>query len=632
MAQQKLSSVVQFKAVVGSSFKTATAAVTGNLDDIRSEYGEIQAAQNKLHKFAGFDMRGLADAKKAMHEAQRETDRLGRELKATAKPTKKLQNAFARAQRNAEKATKAYRKQSGELTILSHDLKKAGINTKDLEGEFDRLADEASRTERRIQGLQKALDAGVGKKFRAVAASVGQTTVAFGASAAAMSTAVTMTNKLTGEQTALAQSLNVSADGFAAWSGLAKEIGFDSERVGDLMEELNNKIGESAGLEEITPVTESLQMLGLSFGELNALKPEEQFLRVAQAVKELDDHQKATSAADILMGGEANKFFGYLRSREEGMEELLAQQKRLNVLSDDGRAGAQRYNVAFARFSTVVSSVWQEVSGLIGGALAPVVEEWGPKLADWVRENREGFSGIGDTVRKLVPAVVSFGRGMVTVFQGVASAVTFAANAVGGFDNLAVALAAVAGGKVALSMFQFGRSIVTAGNALWPVASTALPALAAGIKAVGVAMLTTPVGWITVAVVALGAAVYRVVAVWDDLKAAFASGDGFFDTAIKMGKVFFGIDGKDEESSKPAAQFDTPPSNTHGYEPAAPRQVSVPAASGAPSAFAGTTTIDVGGIQIVSAPGMSVDELSDAVIKKINMLKRDARQRALYDE
>ena len=68
----------------------------------------------------------------------------------------------------------------------------------------------------------------------------------------------------------------------------------------------------------------------------------------------MPDGQQASAAADILMGGEANKFFGYLRSRKEGVDQILAQQKRLNVLSKEGRAGAAAYNTAFSQLTTVI--------------------------------------------------------------------------------------------------------------------------------------------------------------------------------------------------------------------------------------------------------------------------------------
>jgi len=619
VTKQRLSAVVEFGAAVGSSFSTATKAVQGDLSGISSAFQDIKAKQDKLHKFAGFDMKALGRAKREMVESRGEAQRLGEQLAQTANPNRKLRAEFERAQRKADKTAKAYGRQKGQLSILNHELKKAGVNTHDLEGEFDRLSEGVAKAERRMKAFQGVVRADVGGSFRNMAGHAARFTAVVGASVGAVGAAVTMTNKMTGEQTALAQSLNVSADGLAAWGGLAKEMGFEVDNVGDLMEELNNKIGESAGLEEITAVTESLQILGLTFEELQNLSPEEQFRRVAEAVKELDDHQAAVSAADILMGGEANKFFGYLRSRKEGVDELLAQQKQLNVLSDEGRAGAQKYNVAFAKFSTVIASTTQEISGLIGGALAPVIEEWGPKLADWVRENRSAFSEIGTTVKELVPAVVSFGSGLASVFRTVGTVISWTAGMLGGFDNLAIAVAVTLGAKTMLSVVQFGQSLWAAGAALQPIIAMALPGLVAGIKAVGIAFASNPIGLVLTGITL---AVVRLITIWDDLKKSFAEG-GFLGAVGR----YFDFFGGDEAAKTPG------PGGAAGGG-----GVSVPAMAGAlsipdlPSMSGGAQiTQRVEGIHVYAAPGQSADEIADAVMRKLDERTRDARRGALYD-
>lgn len=662
--KKKLSSVVKFSAVVGSSFRAASATVRGGLSHVSEAYRNIKGNQEKLHRFAGFDMKGLAQARRDMRAAEADVQRLEAAMTATAKPSKKLTREFETAQRKAKRCSAAYDAQRNELAGLAAHLKKAGVNTRDLEGEFDRMGQEAAKAERRLKAMKGVLDADVGGSFKNAAGQIGRMGAAVGAGVGVVGTAVTMTNKLTAEHTALAQSLGVSADGLTAWGGLAKEAGYDADAVGDLFEELNNKLGESAGLGEITPVTESLQILGLSFEELQGLKPEEQFERVAEAIQNLDDHAQAVSAADILMGGEANKFFGYLRTREQGVGALLAQQKRLNVLSQEGRAGAQKYNVAFGRFGTVVSSVTQEVFGLIGGALAPVVDEWGPKLADWVRANRSGFSEIGASVGRLVPAIVSFGRGVVSVASFVGRAVNGLASVFGGFENVAIAVGVALSAKAAVSLFTFGQSLFTAGQAIAPLISTALPGLVGGIKAVGLAIMSNPLGLVIAGVVA---GVWRLISAWDELKKSFATGGAW--GAVK---TFFGFGGDDEDAEDadetggkkplPGAAMQAartggsmPPTVVPSAQPVSVQPVVVGAASrrasqdspkaqpmttqpyvmpevSQPQAIRQTTVqMDVGGITVHATPGQDEETIANKVLAKLQALQRDARHRALYD-
>ncbi|UIJ38529.1 hypothetical protein LWC08_02880 [Desulfobaculum bizertense] len=635
--KKNLSSVVKFNAVVGSSFRAASATVRGDLSHVSEAYRTIKGQQEKLHRFAGFDMKGLALARRDMKNAAKDLSRLEAELAATAKPSKKLTREFERAQRKAKRTSKAYHSQKNELSTLSRQLRRAGVNTRDLEGEFDRMGQEVAKAEHRLKAMKGVLDADIGGSFRNVAGQVGRLGAAVGAGVGVVGTAVTMTNKLTSEQSALAQALGVSANGLAAWGGLAKEAGFDADTVGDLFEELNNKLGESAGLGEITPVTESLQILGLSFEELQGLKPEQQFERVAEAIQKLDDHAQAVSAADILMGGEANKFFGYLRSRKQGVGELLDQQKQLNVLSDEGREGAKKYNVAFGRFSTVVSSTTQEVFGLIGGALAPIVEKWGPKLADWVRENRGEFVKLGQSVERAVPVILSFGRGLFKVISFVGSAMNGLASIFGGFENLAIAVGVALTAKTAVGLFSFGQSLFAAGQAIAPLASAAIPGLIAGIKAVGFAMMSTPLGWIIGGVAALCAGVWRLVSVWDRLKKAFSTG-GVWGAV----KTFFGFGDDEEEEPKKAvpgaAMQSAPKPMGQGFSVAPVTRTSSPSAQVATAALPMQTTsksqsvqVDVGGITVHAAPGQDPEAIADKVLEKFQALQRDAQNRALYD-
>lgn len=332
------------------------------------------------------------------------------------------------------------------------------------------------------------------------------------------------------------------------------------------------------------------------------------------------------------MGGEANKFMGYLRTRKEGVKDLLAQQKRLNLLSEEGTKGAFAYTTAMSRFTTVVGSAWQEVSGLIGGALAPLIEEMGPKLADWLRENRATFVGVGESFKESIPKIVAFGQGLWSVLQSVGSAVSWVADKLGGFENLAMAVGVLMASKTAIAAFQFGQSLWQVGSALAPLVSMALPGLATGmlavggaLKAVGLAVMANPLGLIIAAIAAAVAGVYRLVTAWDDLKKAFSVG-GVWGAV----KTFFGADvpevgdavkqgtgGKSASGTVPATAIPSP---------------SVPDLP--PIQRGGTTTVTstVGDIHINAAPGQDPEAIADAVARKIRERQEAQNRRALYDD
>jgi plasmid maintenance system antidote protein VapI len=209
--------------------------------------------------------------------------------------------------------------------------------------------------------------------------------LAIGAATAAVTALITHTNKETAEMAGLAKSVGITVDNLQAITGVVSEIGLNFENVIDLVEEMNNKIGEKKGLGNFTAVEESLKLLNLSFKELEKLEPDQQFIKVLDAAAKLEDQQKAVSAVDMLFGGEANKILGFIREMGMSLEDIIERRKQLNFLTDEGVDGAVRYNRAIGETQTIISTLWKQFSGLVGEAISPLVEEFN----EWVIQNRE---------------------------------------------------------------------------------------------------------------------------------------------------------------------------------------------------------------------------------------------------
>lgn len=504
MANKNYSAIVEIGGAVKNSFRSSVNIMRGDLSGVGDS---VREAREKLDLLNKYDPDGVRKLGREFRDLKRDAAKLRKEYEATAKPTKKMKAELLRAEAAAKKAGKAYQNGREKLDEMGKSLKEAGVNTSTLTLEHRRLSSELEKAKDKMNRLNRAMEAG--GRIKEQLASSARIGAGVAAGVGVVGAAVTMTNKATGEQVKLSKSLGVSADSFQAWGGVAREAGFQADTVGDLIEEMNNKLGESAGLEETTPVKESLEMLGLSFQEIQDMKPEEQFKRISEAIKSMPDSQQASAAADILMGGEANKFFGYLRAQEEGLDEILARQKRLNILSKEGRAGAEAYNTAFSRMTTVVGSVAAEISGLIGGALAPLVDEYAPKLADWVKSHKADLVGIGDAIKGAIPAFIAFGRGVFSVFSAVGSAISGVASLLGGFDNLAIAIGMAFGTKAAIGMGKFASNIFTVGKALTPLISGIFPAVVTGIRAIGMAVMANPIGLAITAIVGAALLVWK---------------------------------------------------------------------------------------------------------------------------
>jgi hypothetical protein len=313
----------------------------------------------------------------------------------------------------------------------------------------------------------------------------------------AVSAATVAINQHTTEQTNLARSVGLSADSLIAWTGVVKEIGFQADNVVDLVEEMNNKIGEKAGLGKMTAVEESFKLLKLDFKTIRKLKPEEQFFKILDAAKELKDVQKAVSAVDMLLGGEANKILGFLRTQEESLEEIIKRRKALILLDEEGREGALKFTRAWGLFAGVVSSLGQQFAGLLGDTLTPAANTF----IDFVAANRKLIRVETKKWVERVSKVLKFFFGILKEIILLVQKVT---KSLGGFDNALKILAITLATLKAVQIFraiQIAIKGVTVAQTLLTAATKAFAAIKTLGLVAGIALLILVVEdlyhWIT---------------------------------------------------------------------------------------------------------------------------------------
>ena len=375
----------------------------------------------------------------------------------------------------------------------------------------------------------------------------------------------------------LAKSVGVSvalAEQLAAASGSA---GFEFDNVIDLVEEMNNKLGESAGLEEITPVTESLQLLGLSFEKIKNLAPEEQFKTITNAALQMEDAQKAAAAADILMGGEANKLIGVLRQQGRTVDDIIKKYDDMSIRSKESREGAEAFTSALSVVKFGAFGALKEMSGLLAAELTPALES----LAKWMSENREQISafvkiaaagigrlakaigsGLADGIKdlqssdigaffeKAASSASALEGSIDEVFDVVRKTVAKISTFVQVMSYLAAATLAYRATLVAISVASriaaattIAMTVATtAWAAITKAAAAGMAALRGAILAVNFVMYANPIGLVIAAVVALIGVAGLLIANWDKVGAFFVglweSVKGAFATAIDSIKAF----------------------------------------------------------------------------------------------
>ena len=307
-----------------------------------------------------------------------------------------------------------------------------------------------------------------------------------GATAAAVGFAV-ITNKQTAINANLAKSVGLSAESYDAWDSIMQQLGFDGEKVIDLVEEMNNKLGELKGLGEFISAEESLQILGLRFKEIKDLAPEEQFLKIMSTAKGMADQQKAVSAVDMLMGGEANRVLGFLRTMDGDLEDIVERRMQLNLLDREAREGAIRFTASWMDFTHVMRSIGAQFSGLLGEVLTPMINEF----IRWVTANREILK---TRLRTFVEQLASAIKFIVPHLRDFVMFVGNLVESLGGLGNVGRLIATIFTGKMfasaalGLASFMKATKQASASKGIFKALAGELPDLSTAVG-IGLALI-----------------------------------------------------------------------------------------------------------------------------------------------
>lgn len=326
-----------------------------------------------------------------------------------------VSQSFTRSTKTLNDSLKGTERQTAELTRRQQALTRqiragvlAGQDVSKLRRQYARLSEEIRDAEREQSRLNRSM-----RMRGAMTATLkgglwtGKAALAGGAMGLggimAAGTAAAALNAHTAEQAGMARSYGVSTNTFRAWDGIGKQMGLSGENLGDLAEELANKVGEIKSLGEQSSVTDGLKMMGLSLSELKGKSNEDQMATVLNRALKMDDEQAARSAVDMIMGGEANKIAAWMRVTGKTYEELMAVQKRYILTTEDSDAAAARGQFALSNLWVSVSTAAQSVLGTLAGELAPSITKYADDFSGW-------FANGGREM--LVSRLMTFGSGI----------------------------------------------------------------------------------------------------------------------------------------------------------------------------------------------------------------------------
>lgn len=345
-----------------------------------------------------------------------------------------VSQSFTRSTKTLDASLKGTERRTADLTRQQQELVKqiaagvmAGQSVEKLRNRYARLTEQIRETEREQSRLNLSMrmrGAGAatlkGGLWTGKAALTGGA-MGLGGIIAAGSGALAL-NAHTAEQRGMARSYGVSTNTFRAWDGIGKQMGLSGENLGDLAEELANKVGEIKSLGEQSSVTDGLKMMGLNLSDLKGKSNEDQMATVLNRALKMNDEQSARSAVDMIMGGEANKIAAWMRMSGKTYEELMAVQKRYILTTEDSDEAAAKGQFALSNLWVSVSTAAQSVLGTLAGELAPSITKYADDFSGWFAHGGRELlvsrlmtfgSGISDFwTNSLQPVLKSLWRGL----------------------------------------------------------------------------------------------------------------------------------------------------------------------------------------------------------------------------
>lgn len=344
-----------------------------------------------------------------------------------------------------------------------------------------------------------------------------------------------------------AERVNVGTTWLQEWQYVGRQFGVQNDALVDGLKELSMRADEfvmTAG----GPAAEAFGRLGIGIDELRKTggRTEATFDLVREKLAQVENDAARQRIMDEIFGGTgAEQMVEMLAASREEIERMMqAGRDRGAILSEEEIENSREYTRQMGDLRTVLFSIQASVVG----DLLPAINEWIGRMGALGQANREAVAS------DIVDGIRDIWRGI----QMVGGAVSWAADAVGGYGNLIIWLAALMGGRLVLaigstvvSLYRLGASIVTTATTAIPamasamasmarglvgLAARAVPAAIAGIRALGLAMMTTPIGWIIAGVTAVAGAVYLIYRNWDGISKWFSNLwqgiKGFFSQGI----------------------------------------------------------------------------------------------------
>lgn len=301
--------------------------------------------------------------------------------------------------------------------------------------------------------------------------------------------------------------------------GTARDIqryGYAAKMSGSSQEELNACLGifsknlANAVQGKNKTLVNVFKQLGISMTDANGkMRTTTELLPdIANAMRSQATESQKAYIATQLFGRGGQSLIQMLEGGAEGLNALTAEAERMGIVVDqDGVDSAKAFgdNLDRLKFSLL------GVSLSIGQHIIPIIEPMINAFREWIITNREMIAtAIVDYCREFAETLkqIDF-KALVTTMIDFVKQCNSIFKALGGLKSVAIAISAIFASKLLTSIFGIVSAVGALTKAVWGL---------------GVALLSTPVGWIIAVIAVIIGALVALWYYWDDVVAFFKAG------------------------------------------------------------------------------------------------------------
>ena len=334
--------------------------------------------------------------------------------------------------------------------------------------------------------------------------------------------------------------LGVGAGWLQEWFYVGQQFSVGNDALIDGFKELGLRADEFVTTGSGS-AAEAFERLGITVKDLRGTAGEtEKLLDLVQSrLGNIENDAAKQRIFDELFGGSGGEQMVAMLTQSREELEKLRQTARDNgaILSDEDIEQSRLY----VRQMNELTNALQGIKNTVLSALLPTVNQWLGGIRELSKANRE----------MITQQVLERMRQLWSGLRTIGVVITWVADHVGGFGNLIIGLASILAGKfiislglATLSMIKFAwtmsvavvKAVLSFSGSLLGMAARAIPAAIMGIRALSLALLTTPIGLIITGIAALAGAVYLIYRNWDGISEWFGGMwervKAFFDRGI----------------------------------------------------------------------------------------------------